>query len=332
MMSITVLTLSVARTGLYEQKIAANDHWNMRLSLLAASGMAQALSVTRQSMDTLAWQNDNDSGMQISRIPADSGDTQIQSELVLKRAPDAADFILIESSAQRSDGSGLAVRTSTWTRRLSVLTPLAETAPPLVLGGCIEGDTSDLQIRPQYADSDDAGTAAWTGAENTCSPSTGIDTHRGDITARSFQQDLWSDMFSVDREAFAMLAETDAELPAAQRIYYRATATDLHSGRWAVSLGNPSQHVVLQFPAALGCTEFAPGVQIFGVVFIDSACSGPITRQRLEIHGTLIINGDLDVTDTQLHLNHVSLADPSYTRLRFPALRSVPVPGTWSDF
>lgn len=332
MMSITVITLAVARTGLYEQRMAVNDHWNIRLSLHAEAALARAQHLMLQDIDSLAWRPQQHSEMQISHVPDDSGDPDIDVILDLKRSPEARDLVLIEATAKRRDGSGLAAYAMHWTRRLSILTPLAETAPPLVLAGCISGEASGSHIRPWHADTDNAGAAVWLSDSDACTLATTIDLHGGDLLDANLHRDLWSDLFSIDRESFTTLAAAEKSQAHSLRTYYQALPTDLVAGRWARSLGSPSRHVALYFPAALGCPEFAPGVRIFGIVFIDSGCFSQITQQRLEIHGSLVINGGLDTTAGQLHLNHISLADSRYTQLHFPILRSVPVPGSWSDF
>ena len=58
----------------------------------------------------------------------------------------------------------------------------------------------------------------------------------------------------------------------------------------------------------------------------------PIADPGFEVFGTLIVNGNLNTGETKLRLNHIQLADRQQTRLQFPVLRSVPVPGTWKDF
>ncbi len=332
MMSITVITLAVARTGLYEQRMAANDHWNIRLSLHAEAALARAQHLMLQDLDSLAWHPQQHSEMQISQVPDDSRDPDIEVIVELKRSPDAQDLVLIEATARRRDGSGLSARAHHWTRRLSILTPLGETAPPLVLNGCISGEARNSHIRPWHADTDDAGAAVWLSDRDACTLATTIDLHGGELLAANLHRDLWSDLFSIDRETFASLATAEKAQPESLRTYYQVLPADLVAGRWTRSLGSPSRPVALYFPAAPGCPEFAPGMRIFGIVFIDSGCSSQFTQQRLEIHGSLVINGGLDATAGQLQLSHISLADPRYTQLHFPVLRSVPVPGSWSDF
>jgi hypothetical protein len=107
---------------------------------------------------------------------------------------------------------------------------------------------------------------------------------------------------------------------------------DLVNGRWTQSLGRPDRPVVLYFPPQVGCPEFSPGVRIYGIVFIDSSCKSPIARMRLDIFGSLIINGDFNAGSAGLQLNHIQAADKRRTLLDFPVLRSLKIPGSWRDF
>jgi hypothetical protein len=157
------------------------------------------------------------------------------------------------------------------------------------------------------------------------------DTHGGGVIEKPFDADLWPAIFSVNRESFAALVETQVAA-GGEPIYRSVEPTDLTGGRWTASLGSPTRHVVLHFPAAVGCPEFAPGVRIYGLVFIDGACAGPVAGGILEIYGSLIINGSFDAGGGNLKLNHIQVADSQQSRLNYPILRSVPVPGSWRDF
>ena len=71
---------------------------------------------------------------------------------------------------------------------------------------------------------------------------------------------------------------------------------------------------------------------MFGFVFIDAPCPDPITASRVEIYGTLAVNGALHAGTGAMQLQHIQHADPRMTRLDLPFLRAVPVPGSWRDF
>jgi hypothetical protein len=332
MMALTIVTLSVARTQLVEQRIANNHHWHTRLFLLADSGLARGSQRLEQSLYRLDWRSDPGRNGEISRVLLAEATADINTQLLFERKDPSTAFILVQATSGRTDGSGLQARVSQFVRPLSVLSPLGESAPPLVINGCLDRLTATLDVRPFNADRDQAGDAVWLDSDLQCPPMSGIDTHRGSVTERAFGDDLWPAMFSVDRDTFFAMAEAQATLPAQERTYRVAEDGDLIAGRWAQSTGTPEHPVALYFPAEAGCPRFAPGVRIYGVVFIDADCSEPVASQTFELHGSLMVDGNLNAAGALLRLNHIQVADARATRLRFPVLRSVAVPGSWSDF
>jgi hypothetical protein len=224
------------------------------------------------------------------------------------------------------------VRISRLVRPLSVLSPAAESAPPLVVNGCIALPAAGLDIRPLDADQDPAGDAIWLTRDAHCPPLSGIEVHQGRITERALGEDLWSTVFSVDRDSFSAMAADQERLPEVERTYWTAQSEDLVTGRWLQSLGTSERPVALYFPPDLGCPQFAPGVRIHGLVFIDVDCTGSVATHSFELYGSLVVNGNLDTGESRLQLNHIQVADDNQCRLRFPVLRSVAVPGSWSDF
>ncbi|MEA2079586.1 MAG: hypothetical protein U9P00_06980, partial [Pseudomonadota bacterium] len=56
MMSITIVTLAVARTLVVEQRMSSNNNWNTRLSLQADAGLAKGLAYLTRSMGEMSWQ------------------------------------------------------------------------------------------------------------------------------------------------------------------------------------------------------------------------------------------------------------------------------------
>ena len=332
MMALTIATLSVARTQLVEQRIANNHQTYTRLFLMADSGLAKGSQLLERSPDRLDWRYAAGDNGEISRTTLAEGMSDINTQLLFERKTPSAAYVSVRATSGRTDGSGLQARASQLVRPLSVLSPLGESAPPLVINGCLGPITATLDVRPLNADLDQAGDALWLNSGLQCPPVAGIDPHRGTVTERAFGVDLWSIMFSVDRNTFTAMAEAQATLPAQERTYRIVQNGDLIAGRWAHSTGTAKHPVALYFPAEAGCPGFAPGVQIYGVVFIDADCNQPIASQTFELHGSLMINGNLNAAGALLRLNHIQLADARQTRLRFPVLRSVTVPGSWSDF
>ena len=331
-MALTVVTLSVARSQLVEQRIANNHHWQTRLFLLSEAGLAKGAQLLSGNAPQLHWQPLRGAAGEISRVQLSGSAPATTTQLSLGRADTDAAFVLLEASSTHADVAGMRVTTRQLLRPLSLLTPLGESAPPLVVNGCLAAGPDSLEVRPLHGDTDTAADAVWLDSSRPCDSAAILDSHRGNIAHRPLGEDLWPTMLSVDRQRFADLAEQQADLPTQQRSYRLATPEDLATGRWLQSSGTPENPVALYFPAEVGCPEFGPGVRIHGLVFIDSDCAGPIPNHALELYGSLMINGNLDTGAGKLRLNHIQAAGKGHSRLRFPVLRSIPVPGTWKDF
>jgi len=332
MMSTTIVTLEVAHTLVVEQRMANNDNWNTRLNLQAEAGLAKGLAYLTRSLQSMSWQQATDNNTLVDTMTVSSPPPDIQTDVVFSRPADSDQYIFIQARSRRDDASTLQAGISRYVRPLSVLTPLAESAPPLILNGCLTSLPISFDIRPMNADSDQARDSVWLNRDSACSTLHLIDTHNGLTQATITGDDLWPLIFSVSREAFNSLATEQNTLADSDRNYWLAQDSDLNTGRWNQSLGSADRPVALYFPAAIGCPEFSDGVRLYGVVFIDTDCPEPIADYSFEVFGTLIINGNLNTANTKLRLNHIQLADRQQTRLQFPVLRSAPVPGTWKDF
>ena len=332
MISATAITLAVARSHIVEQRISSNSNWHAQLRLAAEEGLARGRVILDDSITTLVWKSLPPAGY-VSLAPvSDSGSADIRTEVVYIRKLTTGKFVTIQSTAQRIDNSGMQVRVSQQVRSLSVLAPAAENAPPLVLAGCLLPVTAGFHIRPVNADSDQAGEAVWTPHSAVCPFPAGIDIHQGWLRRKLNGPDLWKSVFSVSRQQFEALAAADQSRPPAKRRYWSVDPSLMRGGIWSDSVGSAKQPVVLYFPASNVCPEFGPGVQIHGLVFIDTDCPLPIGNTTLTIYGSLVVNGNLSVPPMNLQLNHIQQADRRLTGLEFPPLRNVLVPGTWKDF
>ena len=332
MISMTIVTLAVARTLLLEQRMATNHHWNTRLILQAEAGLAKGLAHLTNSMHSMSWKPAAGGNTLIDQMTVSSADPGIQTDVTFRWQADLDRYIAIQATSRSDVHSTLRAGVSQYVRPLSVLTPLAEVAPPLVISGCLTSLPISFHARPLDADSDRAGDSVWFNGDRPCPQLQLIDVHNGLVQGKKIERNLWRLIFSVSQEEFETLSIAQRSQAVKDRIYWLIENSDLRSGRWTLSLGSADRPVALYFPAATGCPEFADGVRLYGIVFIDTECTEPIADHGFEVFGSLIINGNLNTGPTRIRLNHIQLADTQQTRLQFPVLRSVPVPGTWKDF
>jgi hypothetical protein len=332
MMLTTLITLSVARTQVTETRITANDNWHSRLRLISQAGWERATTELTVHPPKLKWVSSDHGSALVSHITPDTGVEDIETRVTFRKTDDTSRLVSIQAVTSHHSGTGLTGRISQTVQLLTVLSPQAEGAPPLVINGCLSAGTPGIDIRPLNSDRDDAGDAVWHFGGTRCLALDTIDVHGGQRIEIPLNNTLWSTLFSVSPEEYAELATAELTLPTDQRRYWLAEATDPAAEKWSLSLGSAAMPVVLVFPQASGCPRFAGGVRIVGFVFIDSTCPDPLADTSLEITGTLAINGDAATGTSSIRLYHIQTVDNRQTRLSFPVLRAVKIPGTWKDF
>jgi len=230
-MTTSLITLTVARTQLDEQRIAGNDSWHTRLFLHAEAGMARGLGRLARDFDSMDWLLDTGSNTFINHTAIDSGQPAVTSELVFSHAAGTDRYIKVQSLARRNDGSAIQASISQQVRLLSVLTPAAESAPPLVVNGCLLPMPPGLEIRPLKADTDQAGEAAWFNSATPCPALESIDRHNGALAGKNMPDDLWRLIFSVSREEFLALVILSRVRP--KDIYRLQERVAAELSRWA---------------------------------------------------------------------------------------------------
>ena len=95
-MSITIVTLAVARTQLVEQRISNNENWNTRLSLQAESGLARGIIYLNSSVANLPWSTGNDN-TETSRTTLAAARPDIGIDLMFSRAIDFNRMISVQA-------------------------------------------------------------------------------------------------------------------------------------------------------------------------------------------------------------------------------------------
>ncbi len=331
-MSVTLVTLAVAKTQLTERRISTNGQWHIRLSLESQSRWSNTIADLTENKNIKNWISDPDSKDSVYRQFFSSADRGMNSSVTISRSNKTGKLVGIQATSVRDDGSGLSASFSQTVRLLTVLSPVAESPPALIINGCITQASSDVHIRPVNSDTETAGESIRLTGAQSCPPLPEIDLHRGSINEQSFRETLWSTIFTVSVEEFTRMVESEQPLADEKRRYLTVHPTDLVNGRWTQSMGSPEHPVVLYFPPNIACPEFSPGTRIYGIVFVDSSCPDPIASVGFEIFGSFVINGDFNASGADIHLNHIQIADDNLTSLNFPVLRSVRIPGSWRDF
>jgi len=326
----TMITLAVARTRVSEIHMAANDNHFSRLQLAAWSEWEKARVTLPRRALTLTW-------LPVAhhrRLLRHNGSTTrtdgIEAMATYHRSANSAGLVDIQVITRLLNGDPLTSRVNQTVLLLTALSPPMEAAPPLVINGCLSGNRANIDIRPRNSDKNNAGDAIWYFGKARCVSFDAVDVHAGRRIRKSLKHAFWPRLFSVRPDEFERLAESEHALR--QRYYWWVKPTDLMAGKWTRSLGSSRNPVILIFPRKTGCPQFADGVHIFGFVYIDGDCPEAIANGHVNITGTLAINGNATSGDGHLQLNPIQGSDQKQTRLFFPVLRAVKIPGTWKDF
>jgi hypothetical protein len=329
-MASTLITLTVAHTHLVETRISGNEDWHRRLLYGAESAWEQASATLVSRLANTKWTN-RDGNMLIGQdAPVRTGNG-LETHVLYRRADASDPFVHIQASAGSGASDSLAVVVSQRVRLLSVLSPLAESAPPLVINGCLYG-AGAVEVNPANSVGAVAADALWQYRARACPAGIMQDLHGGRTVTRSTQHSLWETFFSITPDAYERLAASELVLPASQRRHWQARSEPGTRLVWNQSLGSAEAPVVLHIPDAAGCPQFAAGVRIFGFVFIDASCVEPLADHRLDIIGTLVVDGNINTGHALIRLQHIGNVDSRQTRLSLPILRTVRVPGDWRDF
>ena len=331
-MAVTLVTLTVAKTQVAEQRISANSRWHTYLSLQSQSRWSKAIADLTENFETINWGPAANNEDLIGLRSFTSADSSMSSTVTLSRSGTTSRLIDLHTRSTRSDGSGLSASFSQGVRLLTLMSPAAESLPALIINGCITPVSNSISVRPLNSDTDTAGESVRLTGTKPCPPLPVIDLHQGSVNTQPLHRPLWSTIFTFSIEEFTQMAEAEKPIHDVDKRYWIASSADLINGRWTQSMGSPIRPVVVYFPPELECPKFSPGVRIYGIVFIDSNCQDPIASVQLEIFGSLVVNGDFNANGGDLHFNHIQVADDRLTILSFPVLRSVKVPGSWRDF
>ncbi len=131
MVALTIVTLSTARALVNEARGNAGQAWHARLFSRAEATLEEVLAALPRRTD---WQAVPGSSPPVQTATRNLVADGIETRLELSRTVRPPYFIDIAVSARLADSPGLVVRIQQQARAFGILTPLAERAPPLILG------------------------------------------------------------------------------------------------------------------------------------------------------------------------------------------------------
>jgi Tfp pilus assembly protein PilX len=347
---MAVISLTTARTGLMEQKIAGND-LRAREAFEGANagieyGVAYLTNDSYSNYTALTWIT---SGSNQSSSPATasgniaSGNFSYTPNVTYQRELNS-DYIRVLSIATETSDGTITATNEQYIKSLSLLNNGSGfNAPPLAIDGCL----SDVLGNPDiYVGTRLDGIALGTSksptnqgvwgdsgdGDNPCLKQGHLNAHGGQPVGELFiHGKAWEYVFgSITREQIK--AKADAEAAAGVADSDRTYVWVSDSSNYHTSWGSATHPVILVFDAAADCPKINGNPTIYGIVFIDAPCVAN-GWGGTEVYGTVVINGDVSKLNANTEFHDWTDASGTVNSLGNSFIDGIyKVPGTWKDF
>jgi len=341
MIGTTVITFSVARTGMMEARMANNEYRAKEVHEAAEAGLEYGFSWLADN--TASWA-ETQSGIETATpdnpapaISAGNGDTY-NAVVIFSRDPTYKYFVQVTSVATSATDASITATLSQYVSQDSgPLNPSTDVLP-FIINGCLNGVNGNPSIFPEGFEGgagagpfgvDIATSQNSIESGSACIELGGLGLNGGSLEYNEFSGSAWDRMFSKTRVEIQALADAEvaASVPDAERQYIWVT----DSGNFNDSWGSPSNPAILIFAPEAACPKMNGGAVIYGIVFIDSGCPGANGWGGLEIYGSVVVNGDMNNLNANPEFYDWSEVDGGGD-LAFPPDSAPKIIGTWSDF
>jgi hypothetical protein len=201
------------------------------------------------------------------------------------------------------------------------------TAPPLVVNGCVSGVTGTPSLTPQGAGK----TGILSSQAAACLDNGHMNMNGASKVGSGFTGTAWDYVFpGIPKADMKAIADAQASLPLADRSVIWVTSTSNWNDSVG-SLGPPVKPVVLVFAAASACPKMNGNPVIVGIVYYEGGCDSN-GFGGTDLHGSLVYEGSLTKFTANTTLNYnAGVATVVTTGSNLDG--KVPkVAGTWKDF
>lgn len=341
MIGTTVITFSVARTGMMEVRMANNEYRAKEVHEAAEAGLEYGFSWLANN--TASWV-ETQSGIETATpdnpapvISAGNGDTY-NAVVLFSRDPTYKYFIQVTSVATSATDASITATLSQYVSQDSgPLNPSTDPAP-FILNGCLSNVNGTPDIFPEGYDGGSGvgpfGEGLTTSqpaivSGSACIDTGGLNLNGGSIEYGAFSGSAWDYVFSKTRTEIKALADAEvaASVPDSERQYIWVTAPGNFNDSW----GSASNPVILVFAPEADCPKINGGSVIYGIVFVDSDCDGANGWGGTEVYGSVVVDGDISKLTANSKFSDWSEVGGT-TDLEFPPDSAPKIIGTWSDF
>ena len=358
LISMTVLTFAVARTGLMEQKISANEA-RAKETLEAAEAALEYgvawLAENNVTNWTPAAGNKETASPTAAPPEINVGNFSYNISVSYERdatTDDLKKYTLITASATEANDSSITMTLSQYAYQVNVLNEGGGANPaPLVMDGCLSNVGGTPDIWPEGSDpgaaTDGTGISVatsqnkLTGSGDPCIDNgANLDLHStggADLDGKQHNVNLdpdgdgtgsvWEYVFDIDKQTF--IGHADTSLTDAGPLYYITSSNNWGTGN--ATYGSSTAPVVIFFSAAADCPMPNGGITVYGILYIEGDCSDANGWGGVTVYGAVLVDGDMAKLNANTDLRHFSLAGAG-SKLTLAPLAAPKIIGTWHDF
>ena len=335
LLSISVIVLSVSRTGLMEQRMFSNEYRTNESAQAAEAGLEYGIAWLVNGT-TPVW---TVAGTEETASPAAppppitaANNDQYNLSVTYTRTLADPSYVRVTSIAVAASDASSTATAEQYVFRKAAATPEGMNAPPLILDGCMSNVTGSPDAYPKGFTAGSPGTAIETSQAAACIDLGGLSTNGGTVDQNAFPPgQLWDYLFDISRAELQALADAEvaASVPDPARNYIWVSSTATYSTSW----GSPTHPVVLVFDNTSGCPSVngSGGITVYGIVFHDGDCGANSGWDALTVYGTLAINGDITASNLDSQYRHWTEGGGA-GEIPVPSVSAPKLIGTWHDF
>lgn len=337
---MTVVSLSVAQTGIMEQKMTGNDLRAREAREAAEAGLEYGIAWSKKNgiPNTVTCTSSSLSTGCPTTLTTVTGSTTGESYRYLLTYTKSANFVRVTTEAQGVNDNSIAGPADAWIKQISFLTTKGETAPPIVVNGTLNNVTGT----PEIHTGNPPGTAIIS-SNPVAQTTTGNLNKNSSSPLGATVQDAfpststpaWNYVFSIS------LSEAMATAVANGYDYPNNTLPSVPaSGKEAFYVWDSDSHITNDYGSAARpvviivkngrCPNINGNVTIYGFVYFPANCSDQ-GWGNATIHGSIISEGNIvKLTANSIIIsNGIGGGGTDTSSFIYDATR---IPGTWKDF
>lgn len=351
LIAVSLILLSSGKTAVMEQRISANELHAMEVAQAAEAALEYGQSWFDNNLPT--WPDTQTSGScpnanypgldEVSQPVIASPPLQVTYpggnytlDIHYCRYSRTRRKVLITATATSTADDSITSSASVYTEIVSADTTPYFSFAPLILSGCLSGTVGTPDVFPAFPTDVSYETAEPAPAVGCTRPgfNEGLNLNGGVAVADAFAgPDAWSYVFNYDRAEFQTRAAAETGPISSRRYVYVTSSANFHD-----NIGSPTQPAILVFAPSADCPKINGNPTIYGIVFVDSGCTGGAHGWGgTSFYGSVIINGSATHLNANVEFHHWSKPPSPGLQNATPRidLASDSAPrliGTWRDF